>query len=286
MESYKENRTRGTADCPLSYYHQTEHRIGQLMAGVHWHPEFEIIHVLHGSVTIRVEAEELTVQENSIVFIHPNELHTINSHEIPCDYNAFVFSLELLSPLPSHFFSRDYLSPIRSGQLHFPRIITAKDNLYSEVAPMLNIITEADKNSHYYNLTVFSSMMQVFTKMSAIAGLNHELTETSLKRNEIVKECMNYLENNLEKTISLHELATQVHLHPNYLCRLFKAYTGQTVFQYLTQLRVNKACKLLRTTHLPVNEIALACGFESISFFTRKFKEIMHTTPKAYSKKP
>lgn len=69
---------------------------------------------------------------------------------------------------------------------------------------------------------------------------------------------------------------------PEHLCRRFKQTVGLSPLAYLTQRRIQAAAWLLRTTTLPVNEIALQCGFNQQSHFNRKFKQAMRQSPTDY----
>ena len=64
----------------------------------------------------------------------------------------------------------------------------------------------------------------------------------------------------------------------------FKTLVGETMFEYLTQLRMQKACQLLAETDLPLYEIANRVGYESDLAFTRTFKKRYEKTPTAYRK--
>ena len=101
---------------------------------------------------------------------------------------------------------------------------------------------------------------------------------------EVVKQCMQYIHNHYADLLTLEDIAEHCHLHPNYLCALFKTYTGQTLFDYLSQVRVETAAQLLKNEELPMAKISELVGFHSESMFYRKFKELMGITPKAYAK--
>ena len=101
---------------------------------------------------------------------------------------------------------------------------------------------------------------------------------------EGVKLCMRYIHNNHTEKVTLEQIANYCHLHPSYLCEVFKKYTGQSVFDYLTKVRVESAAGFLRREDLPVSKVAELSGFHSECFFYKKFKAIMGMTPKAYQK--
>ncbi len=91
-----------------------------------------------------------------------------------------------------------------------------------------------------------------------------------------------YIMANLERELSLSDLAAVAELSPSYFLRAFKAATGQTPHRFLMERRVQRACELLRQTALPLAEITYTCGFASQSHMTDAFKRHLGTTPGRY----
>jgi AraC-like DNA-binding protein len=91
------------------------------------------------------------------------------------------------------------------------------------------------------------------------------------------------LENRFQK-VSLEETAGQANLSKEAFCRFFKLRTRKTFTQYLLQLRINEAQKLLQETDLGVSEIAFRVGFENLSYFNRSFKSITGKSPREFRK--
>lgn len=81
------------------------------------------------------------------------------------------------------------------------------------------------------------------------------------------------------------QLASLSYYNENYFMKLFKQYTGKTLTRYLTGLRIEKARYLLTNTDKPITEIAMATGFNSSSYFIRKFQEIYGETPQKLRRK-
>lgn len=92
---------------------------------------------------------------------------------------------------------------------------------------------------------------------------------------------LGYLKNNLEKEITLEQLAEHVHLNKNYLVRLFKQAYGKSPIRMLISLRMELARDLLTSTDMPVGDIAAACGYTSAAYFTAEYKKQFGLTPKA-----
>lgn len=100
--------------------------------------------------------------------------------------------------------------------------------------------------------------------------------------NRIIAEAYGYIDENFTSSCTLAEIASCVHVSPNYLHTLFKGVTGQTPFEYVTERRINKAKRLIMAGELTLLEIALSCGFCSQSHFNKVFAEHTGQTPAAY----
>ena len=97
------------------------------------------------------------------------------------------------------------------------------------------------------------------------------------------KEMILYLEDHFAEDISLDNLADRFGLTPEYLCTLFKAATGETVMQYLRRIRIHQAkIRLMDSPDARLQEIAEACGFHSVSYFGKVFREATGFTPQGY----
>ena len=79
-------------------------------------------------------------------------------------------------------------------------------------------------------------------------------------------------------------MAEGLRLSPNYLRSLFKAGTGQTILEYLTDFRLQKACELLKDKTQKVKDIGLLVGYENISYFSQVFVKHYGVTPNEYRK--
>lgn len=82
--------------------------------------------------------------------------------------------------------------------------------------------------------------------------------------------------------VGLAELARLAQVHPSYLARTFRTLHGCTIGQYTRTLRVRRASEMLRSSRLPLSQVALACGFADQSHFTRVFRRVIGVTPAAY----
>lgn len=94
-----------------------------------------------------------------------------------------------------------------------------------------------------------------------------------------VKELVNEF---LDQDISLQFLAERVYLHPKYVSEIFKRETGRNLSDYVTELRMDKAKKLLKETTLKIAEISAMCGYANHKYFASLFKHHTGKTPKEF----
>ena len=101
---------------------------------------------------------------------------------------------------------------------------------------------------------------------------------------QLVSWVKRYVSEHYAEACSVEELAEGVNLSPNYLRKKFKEAAGQTILEYLTQVRLNKAAQLLRTSELKVKEVSVRVGYDNISYFTQLFSKRFGVTPNEYKK--
>ena len=88
-----------------------------------------------------------------------------------------------------------------------------------------------------------------------------------------------YIEEHLNESISLEKLAQVAEISPNYLIGLFRQSLGMTPHKYVVQMRVKRACILLKQKDLTLLDIAHTCGFQDQSQFTTIFRRYAGVTP-------
>ena len=105
------------------------------------------------------------------------------------------------------------------------------------------------------------------------------------KDTERINKVYQYMMQNFQHEISLHDVASLCHMTPNAFCRYFKSRTQKSVVQFLNELRIGHASKLLQDDTYSILDICYQCGYNTVVNFNKFFKAIHQTTPSAYRKK-
>ncbi len=103
--------------------------------------------------------------------------------------------------------------------------------------------------------------------------------------NNIIGAAIQYISDNLQNELTLESIADYIHITPSYLSRLFKSTTGENIFGYISDARLDMAKNMLRNTNENINVIAANVGYDKINSFNQFFKRGCGMSPSAYRTK-
>lgn len=88
-----------------------------------------------------------------------------------------------------------------------------------------------------------------------------------------------YIQEHLEESLELESLASVAGFSPYHMHRLFAAFVGETMGEYIRRMRLGRAVQQLLTTNTSVTQIALSSGYQTPAAFTKAFRQVFHLTP-------
>lgn len=174
-----------------------------------------------------------------------------------------------------------------NSQMYLYQLMTSTDDVY--------IIHDLDTNKYMERISEIISLQGASTSRYFQAnGILYQIMammfddvhfqESSLGKISVVDEIKFYLDINFAEKIKLRDVARSFGIHPNYLTRVFHEKYGTSPKQYLMDLKLKKARRLLTTTDLPIVVIASSLGFEDQLAFSRTFKKELNVSPSEYRK--
>lgn len=114
---------------------------------------------------------------------------------------------------------------------------------------------------------------------------NREVEKDKDKTSYVVKRVQEYVQRHYGEAMTMEEMAEEIHLSVNYVRSIFKEGTGQTILEYITDYRFERACELLQDSSLKVKEIGSSVGYENISYFGAVFTKRYGMTPNEWRKR-
>lgn len=271
-----------TSDFPMAVYYFSPSQIMESTQVLRRRNGLFILHMHAGQVEFHTDSDCSLLGAGDIcILTHrtPFSLHTVS---MDTRYIIMHFSLELLDFPPGHFFHEKFIVPLREGSMELPTLIHPGDPCHEELAQQLSRLDPEKEGTDAYTAQLLAIAMNLCAILLPMGSPTKEPEPTQYSPEQVKQRCLDYMNNNFHSKVTLQELADYVHLHPNYLCALFKEQTGNTLFQELNYIRLRYAIKLLRTTDLPIQTVCEQSGFQNASFFARKFRQYVGCSPSKY----
>lgn len=247
---------------------------------VHYHPEYEINLVMGCTGTRVVGDSEETFGPIDLVMVGPSLPHAWKSKDVTNHVITIQFSQEL-SQYP--MLSKRIFAPIR-------QLLQDAENGLSFEGPEQESIKEQiislTRMQGFQSVTAFLNILSTMANANRkrlVSGLFESDLGSSTKSRRIAKVC-EYIDQNLDKDLSLAEVAALVNMSESAFSHFFKKRTGLTYINYVNNQRIAKACTLLSDTTLSASEICYDCGFNNKSNFIRIFRKKKNMTPIEYRK--
>lgn len=174
-----------------------------------------------------------------------------------------------------------------NSHMYLSQIMTSTDGIYVirslETAKYKTLIMDIldiqeTSTSQYFRVT--GILYQIMAMLFQDIGFQ----ENSWGRFSVIDEVKFYLDINYAEKIRLQDIARKYGVHPNYLTRAFHEKYGVSPKQYLMDLKLKKACRLLTTTELNISVIAGSLGFDDQFSFAKCFKKSYAVSPSDYRK--
>lgn len=223
------------------------------------------------------------VEAVSLVFLTGESFPFIEQCSFP-EGLRMIYKPLLLNQIALNTFERSVISEILEQRkqaekqrqvLFYP---LAKDTSVDLTIVFNKIMSEYTDKKQGYHAMIRHTLMELFLLCNRSFL---QVIKDTVKRNEI-DVVIDYVNHNYSEDITLQKLADISGFNPSYLSRLFKEKVGKSIFETINNLRINKACKLLKNTNLTIIEIAYTVGYNNVSFFNRYFRKIMNRSPSEY----
>ncbi len=275
----QEKFQRGTVLFPLQYYlNDTSDPSYDLP--IHWHTEFELLHVQSGAYTVFIKDRNIRLEQGDLCFIPGKTLHGDAQNKGQALYESVVFDIELIR---QHGYLPDsFINAIITGSIILDERIPRSNEAVSGIAQKL--FESLQDSAEGYELEV-SGYLLIFLGALKRQHLYIErqiIPSNKRKQAEQLESVINLIRKRYAEDITLELMADTAGLSPKYFCRIFREATEHTPVEYLNWYRINQSCTMLRETNDKLSEIAEACGFNDFSYFIKMFKRYKGMTPLKY----
>ncbi|NIJ54851.1 AraC family transcriptional regulator [Dyadobacter arcticus] len=254
----------------------------------HYHPELELIHIEQGSGTQFVGDNIQNFQSGDLLLIGPNLPHYWR-----CDEKYFHRESKLYAQATVVHFSEDVLGKpfltlpenkaidelLLKARLGMKISGKGTENVKALLKGLLNQTTGNPIISLLQILEALAHCPEI--KLLSDTPYQHEFDAFDTDR---LNHIYQYSVSNFQKKISIEEISEVANISPHSFCRYFKSRSRKTYSQFLLELRIGHACKLLSESHLPVAQVCYDSGFNNFANFNKYFKIHTGKSPLIYQK--
>jgi AraC-like DNA-binding protein/mannose-6-phosphate isomerase-like protein (cupin superfamily) len=252
----------------------------------HFHPEYEILYVIDGSGTSFVADSIEEFQSGDLALIGSTLPHFWRSDEkylnsggkLRVKYIVIQFPDDFLKDeianYPEYHLIGDLLERASKGIRFSPEFARKIENK----------IMKLSKSDGFERIIHLQELLQALAKTQDYKLLAGEFyhQENHTFTNFRLTKVLQFLNTNYQRKIELETVADIANLHPAAFCRFFKEKTGKSLSEYVNDMRIGYACRLIIEGKLSVSQISFESGFNNLSNFNRTFKKHTGYTPTNY----
>lgn len=269
----------------------------------------QLLFVISGSVNLHTNQCKLVLESGDVVFMPQGSTYKLYAGEIK---EAVAISSLTSVPICTRVRDVDASWPlddnerkatIFSGYMDFelgcfqpliktmPEIMSAKElkTSWPEIYPLLVAMERESLSCQTGYASILSKLADIIGCLIVRGWLESGTNTTSCfmktLRDSKVSEAISYMHNKPDTQWSVESLALKVGLSRSVFAKRFKTTTGTTPILYLTELRIRLAMQYMSKKNISVEAVALQLGYTSAAAFTRAFKRITGSSPKATSTK-
>lgn len=247
----------------------------------HFHPEIELTYIVKGRGTRLVGDSIEPFCEGELVLLGSELPHRwINDHvaEKRKDY-----ARSIVTQFRPSIFAKDWRLSEEFHSIEKMLQRASRGLSFSANSSLVKALQEANQRSGIGQSLSIIELLHRLSEAPArpLASLLYATTVPQ-DHNHPVHAAHQFILKHHSEPITLTQIAHASGIAPNSLCRAFKKSSGKSVFDFLSDIRIHKACALLIESDMQITTIAYECGFQSLSAFQKAFQRIKKTSPRAF----
>lgn len=244
---------------------------------LHTHTEHELYFLLSGQRRYFIRHSIYDLTPGNLILIPKGALHkTVSRNKQGYDRFVLFFSDEDLRSLSDALGTDAYGKLLEMGCIHLPAEAVQRITLQ-----LKQMQQEYSTQPELYRVYLEMQLQLVLLTVLRCGTPQPKCAENTAEK---IQKVTHYINQNFHQPITLRDAAKMACLEDTYFSKQFKAFTGFGFLDYLTQIRLQEAQQLLRTTALSLGDISELCGFSGSNYFGDVFRRYTGISPSAYRK--
>lgn len=247
---------------------------------LHWHDELEFFYLISGTLLFYVENDCFLLNAGEGIFIPPGLIHhAIRKTNDPIAFYAFVLSTDVMFTTTDGHLYHTYILPIKHNNLS--SVVVLKRDIDWQLK-ILTYLEQVHAMPTHHELQIIGITYFIWELLYDNHIKMIPITDNLSKLASRIEPAITYISEHYEEEITLANLAKCTFFSVSEFSRQFKLFTGLAPIAYLVRYRIQKSCMALSQTTNTISDIALAHGFNNISYYNRTFAKIIGVTPSVY----
>lgn len=254
----------------------------------HYHPEVELIYFKQGNGTQFIGDSIKRFRSGDVVLVGAHLPHYWRFDDTYFNEEEQQHADVVVVHFNEHFWGNHFLNlpenkPLKLVLEKAQRGVQIHDQGREKTGELIEEILMADGPKRIILLMEALLAIESCSENSQLSsiGFRHNFEETE---NDRINAIYNYSIANFKRKIQMEEMAAIANISPNSFCRYFKSRTRKTYTQFISEIRVGHACKLLIEDSMNVKQICYESGFHNFASFHKHFKLITGKSPLSYQK--
>ncbi len=242
--------------------------------GVHIHGGYEFLIPHSPTSHYKVEGNRLIVEQSRIFPFNPEQAHSIIGENADCRISSLLLEADFMRGLASSIYN--------ISNVCFENVSLPYD---AHLKGLLQAFTEEVRRGQGGHEFITQSLAtQVGVHLLRTMPNNCPISEERkcLYHRKGINQAIEFIHENFNREFSLDDIARIANLSPYHFSRVFKAEVGKAPFEYLLDIKIEKAKEYLRSRNTSVTEVCFASGFNDLSHFTRTFSKRVGVTPSTF----
>ena len=249
------------------------------------HDFWEIVYADKGEIICSTENGEVTLKENEMIFHKPNEFHSLKANK-KTPPNVFIISFTTSSPAMIFFENKKMYLKKELSKYIFTIISEAKktyDIPYSDPElKKMNLLSNPILGGQQM-IKNFLEILLINLMRTAEKEKDSEVfIQNKDINNKIVQDIIELFNINIYEKICVDEIIKELNYSRTHIFKQFRKFTGKSLIEYFTYLKIEKSKELLREKNNSIKEIAEKLSFDTPNYFSKTFKKYTKITPSEY----
>lgn len=240
------------------------------------HQFFELTYVDAGTLHTEVDGVSYTLGEKNLIIYGPGQFHTQHADDQTVSYVTIMFTMENISPdLPEDWYS-----------VLINRVFPYSKKIHTLIK---TLVQESSTGTPYMN-----SLMHCLLTETVIRLLQDVYSAPAVQPSSVIRQnyqdefferVLEYVESKIYEPLTVADICHQFSLSRSTLQQLFKNAVNQSPKKYISDMKLERSCQMLRENKYTISEISLKLGYSSIHYFSNAFTQKYHIPPSEYAKR-